>query len=180
MQFDPKWDRRFLEMARLVSTWSKDPSSKIGSVVVRPDRTVASVGFNGFARGLPDYPQLYADREVKIATVIHAEENAILSAHERLAGCTIYVSGLPPCAGCASKIIQAGIARVVAFDKVVPARWARNMLAGAGNLLMARCQVDLFDEAGGGFFRLSQASGLMVEGGHGISHNHFTFREKIG
>lgn len=46
-----KWDERFIELARLVATWSKDPSTKVGAVIVRPYRTVASVGFNGFARG---------------------------------------------------------------------------------------------------------------------------------
>ena len=37
-----KWDLRFIELAKLVSTWSKDPSTKVGSVIVRPNKTVAS------------------------------------------------------------------------------------------------------------------------------------------
>lgn len=36
-----KWDQRFLELAKVVSTWSKDPSTKTGAVIVRPDKTEA-------------------------------------------------------------------------------------------------------------------------------------------
>jgi dCMP deaminase len=107
-----KWDFRFLEMARLVAGWSKDPSTKVGAVIVRPDRTVASVGFNGFARGVADLMLRLADRAVKYPLTIHAEENAILSAHERLEGCILY-SSMMPCGPCASRIVQAGIKHVV-------------------------------------------------------------------
>ena len=107
-----KWDFRFLDLAQLVAGWSKDPSTKVGAVIVRPDRTVASVGFNGFARGVADLPQRLSDRALKYPLTIHAEENAILSAHERVAGHWLY-SSLLPCGPCASRIVQAGIARVV-------------------------------------------------------------------
>lgn len=111
-----KWDRRFLEMAELVSTWSKDPSTKVGAVIVRPDRTVASVGFNGFPRGCSDAAEFYADRDLKLSRVIHGEMNAILHAREPLHGYTLY--SWPPgygpsCDRCSAHIIQAGIKRVV-------------------------------------------------------------------
>ena len=51
------WDMRFAQLAKLVSLWSKDPSTKVGSVIVRPDKTIASVGFNGFPKGVPDEPE---------------------------------------------------------------------------------------------------------------------------
>ena len=60
-----KWDERFIELARLVAAWSKDPSTKVGAVIVRPDRTVASVGFNGFARGVDDTEERLNDRALK-------------------------------------------------------------------------------------------------------------------
>jgi dCMP deaminase len=143
---DPKWDLRFLEMARLVGSWSKDPSSKIGAVLVRPDRTLASIGFNGFPQGLSDAPELYQDRDYKIATVRHAEENAIGFAKDQsLAGHTIYVSGLPPCCNCASEIIQKKITRVVAHNNMVPLRWAQNMRWAAMNMLKAGIVIDLYD-----------------------------------
>ena len=109
-------------------------------MIVRSDRTVASLGFNGFARGVSDEPYRYEHREFKIATVIHAEENAILSAHQRVFGCTLYVSGLPPCAKCTGAIIQAGIARVVAWDRPVPERCAWNM--DVARILLREAGVD--------------------------------------
>lgn len=107
-----KWDERYLEMAELVATWSKDPSTKVGAVIVRPDKTIASVGYNGFPRGCLDDPKYYKEREVKYARVIHAEMNAILNAKEPLGGYTLYTT-FPTCSQCAASIIQAGIKRVV-------------------------------------------------------------------
>lgn len=106
-----KWDERFLELAQMVGSWSKDPSTKVGAVIVRPDRTVASLGYNGFPRGVDD---TYQDRDHKLLRTVHAEMNAILSAREPLKGCVIYVTPLCPCANCAAAIIQAGIHGVVA------------------------------------------------------------------
>jgi dCMP deaminase len=111
----PKWDKRFLELAQLVASWSKDPSTKVGSVIVRPDRTVASVGYNGFPRGTSDSDALYNNRAVKYERVVHAECNAILNAWEQLDGCTCYIWPLPSCANCAATLIQAGIKRVAFF-----------------------------------------------------------------
>lgn len=134
------WDLRFIELAKHVATWSRDPSTKVGAVIVRPDRSIASVGYNGFPRGVLDLPQRYADREQKYPRVVHAEQNAILSAHERLTGHTLYISPLPPCAHCAGSIIQSGISRVVTDCDVasLPERWladltiSREMLDEAG------------------------------------------------
>ncbi len=108
-----KWDARFLDLAKLVASWSKDPSTKVGSVIVRPDRTVASVGYNGFPRGCDDDAELYNDRAVKYERVIHAECNAILNAKEPLDGCSCYIWPLPSCANCAATLIQSGIQHVV-------------------------------------------------------------------
>jgi dCMP deaminase len=106
------WHRRFLDLARHVATWSKDPSTQVGAVIVRPDRTVASLAYNGFPRGVDDDPRRYADRPVKYSMVVHAEANAILTAREPLAGYTLY-STLMTCNECAKLIIQAGISQVV-------------------------------------------------------------------
>ena len=43
-----KWDVRFIELAKHISLWSKDPSTKVGCVVVGEDREIRSTGFNGF------------------------------------------------------------------------------------------------------------------------------------
>ena len=75
------WDRRFLEMAALVSTWSKDPSTKVGAVITR-GKFVVSLGFNGHPAGVEDSDARLHDREMKYRTIIHAELNAILSARQ--------------------------------------------------------------------------------------------------
>ena len=107
------WHHRFIDLARHVATWSRDPSTQVGAVIVRPDRTIASVGFNGFPRGVYDAPARYADRPTKYSMVVHAEANAILNAHGPVAGCTLY-STLMTCNECAKLIIQSGIRNVVA------------------------------------------------------------------
>lgn len=131
------WDDRFLKLAAHIAQWSKDPSTKVGAVIVRPNRTIASVGYNGFPRGVNDDERLN-DRPYKYAMTVHAEANAILSANERLDGCTLYVTPLSPCSSCASILIQSGIRRVVAYMPHQPEHWAdsfaiaRTMLDEAG------------------------------------------------
>lgn len=111
----PDWDRRFLSLAAHVSTWSKDPSTKCGAVIVRGDRTIASLGFNGFARGLYDSPEVLEIRDEKYKRIIHAEMNAILFLREvSTADFTLYTWPLPPCCRCAAHLCQTGIGRVVA------------------------------------------------------------------
>lgn len=108
-----KWDKRFLRLAKEVASWSKDPTTKCGAVLVRPDKTIASVGFNGFPRKLPDRYDLYHHREQKLARIIHAEMNAIRYCQEKVDGYTVYVWPMPPCDRCAAHLISHNIARVV-------------------------------------------------------------------
>jgi len=108
-----KWDKRFIAMAALVSTFSKDPSTKCGAIIADQNHRVISMGFNGFPAGISDEEALYHDRTEKYLRVIHAEKNAILFAARDLGGCTLYVIPLPPCSQCAGMIIQSGISRVV-------------------------------------------------------------------
>lgn len=109
-QKNKKWSKRFLKLAKLVATWSKDPSSQIGACVVDKKNRIVSVGFNGLPVGTND--DRVHIREVKYETIIHAEENALLFARRDLRGCTLYVTTLP-CSRCSSKIIQSGIRKVV-------------------------------------------------------------------
>lgn len=108
-----KWDRRYIGLAFNVATWSKDPSTKVGAVLVRPNNSVASTGFNGFPPGHDDSPHLYADRAYKYANVIHAERNALrFLAGETAAGFTLYTS-FPVCPDCMERAGKAGVVRVV-------------------------------------------------------------------
>ena len=118
------WDSRFLDLARLVSTWSKDPSTQVGAVITR-DKFVVSLGFNGHPKGVVDSAERLEVREVKYRTIIHAEINAILTAKQDLEGCTIYLWPFMPCSQCGAAIVQAGIKRVVA-PKSDNDRWAES------------------------------------------------------
>jgi len=108
-----KWDKFYLNMAEHVSTASKDPSTKCGCVIARPDKTVASVGYNGFPKGMNDDPELYADRDYKYDLIVHAEMNAIIHAKESLKECALYIWPFLTCHRCAKHIIQTGITRIV-------------------------------------------------------------------
>lgn len=102
---------------------SKDPSTKVGAVIVRPDRTIASCGFNGYPRGCRDDD--YVNRERKYQRVIHAEMNAILHAREPLTGYALYCWPLTPCDRCIPHIIQAGIRTIVMPPLPESDRWAK-------------------------------------------------------
>ena len=119
-----KWDIRYMELARQISTWSKDPSKKIGAVVVSKTGQVLAQGYNGFPRGVTDSKERYEDREVKYKYVVHAEMNAIFNASWNgvsLKDATIYVYGLPVCHECAKGIIQTGITNVImCYSENVP------------------------------------------------------------
>ncbi|MEC8927216.1 MAG: dCMP deaminase family protein [Candidatus Thermoplasmatota archaeon] len=121
-----KWDQRFLDLAEHISGWSKDPSTKVGCVVVGEDREIRSTGFNGFPRGIADDSERLSDREQKYPLICHAEENAIMHAARiglSLKGCTAYVTW-PPCTRCARSLIQAGVIEVVyPAGSEVPERW---------------------------------------------------------
>lgn len=111
-----KWDTRFMKLAREISTWSKDPSSKIGAVIVNDDRRILSTGYNGFPKGIEDTEERLNDREQKYPRIVHAEMNALMAAlHSGVSvkDATIYVYGLPVCPECTKSIISAGIKRIV-------------------------------------------------------------------
>ena len=68
-----KWDQRFLDLAHHISGWSKDPSTKVGCIVVGKDREIRSTGFNGFPRGIADDDERLTNRELKYPLICHAE-----------------------------------------------------------------------------------------------------------
>lgn len=124
-----KWDLRFLGLAKEAATWSKDPSTKVGCVIVDPDTNrIAGVGFNGFPRGMCDHKELYEDRETKYSRTIHAEVNAVLNSSGSLEGFTAYVTH-PPCTNCALVLIQSGVGRVVCIQpsEDLLSRWGKQL-----------------------------------------------------
>lgn len=125
------WHCRFCEQAKLYSTYSKDPSRKIGAVAVDPvKRVVLSAGYNGFPRGVEDRPERLNVREEKYKYVVHAEMNVIYNACHcgvSLDGADLYVYGLPVCGECAKGIIQVGIKRVfILVEDDIPDTWSES------------------------------------------------------
>lgn len=108
-----KWDRHFIEMCLQIAKMSKDPSTKCGACIVRPDKTIVSTGYNGFPKQMGDAPELYANREVKYSRVVHAEMNALLHSYQNISGCTVYSTPGISCDRCAIHCIQAGMTRCV-------------------------------------------------------------------
>lgn len=141
-----KWDNRFVALAAHIASWSKDPSTKVGAVIVRPDNTVASMGFNGLPRGVRDTKTRLDDRETKLNLTVHAEVNALAFAKEDLRGCTLYVYPLSPCIRCATSIIQHGIRRVVAPAPAKDSRWFQSCDEGRDLLVEAGVIVEWFHE----------------------------------
>lgn len=146
-----RWDRHFLQLALDCARMSKDPSTRVGAVIVGPDREILSTGFNGLPRGIADTKARLEDRATKLKLIVHAEMNAVLAAARngvRIKGASLYVaasdaSGLvwggPPCTRCLVETMQAGIIEFVSFHfKDAPSRWA-------DDLALAR---QLIDEAG--------------------------------
>jgi|TARA_R110002153_G_scaffold52758_1_gene147688 dCMP deaminase len=111
-----KWKKRYLKLAKEISTWSKDPSTKVGAIIVGSKGQVISQGYNGFPRGVFDDIERYENREDKLKYVVHAEANAIYNAAQNgsaLNGSYLFVHGLPVCNECAKAIIQVGIKHII-------------------------------------------------------------------
>jgi len=136
-----KWDHRFIELANHIAQWSKDPSTKVGCVIVGEDREIRSTGFNGFPRGINDDEERLNNRELKYPLICHAEENAIMHAARigvSLKGSSAYVTW-PPCSRCARSLIQAGISEVIYYDETeIPERWTEDFNISS----------EMFNEAG--------------------------------
>lgn len=127
------WHRYHIGAAMHAATKSKDPSTKVGCVLVGPDNEPLTTGFNGFPRGVrevsdervmtPDGETSYAldparwERPAKYQFVEHAERNAIFNAARHgaaLRGATAYLNYAPcPCTDCARALIQVGVVRIV-------------------------------------------------------------------
>lgn len=131
------WDRRFLELAKHISEWSKDPSTKVGAVIVDNKRCILGLGYNGFPRGVEDTRERLNDRPIKYQYIVHAEVNAILNSNGNVSGSTLYIYPLFACSECAKVVIQSGISKVIT-PRVENSRWmesnniAKIMMTEAG------------------------------------------------
>ena len=112
MSKQSEWDEYFMQIAETVATKSKDPSSKMGCVIVDQNKRVVSLGYNGMLQGADESKMTLSERPMKYYFAIHSEMNAILFAHQDLTGCTIY-NRVATCEYCLKYCLQAGIKRFV-------------------------------------------------------------------
>ena len=137
------WDKKYIRLAREVSSWSKDPSTQIGAVAVGEKGQLLAQGYNGFPRGIEDSEYRLNNREEKYKYVVHAEMNCIYNATYNgvsLNGSTIYIYGLPVCSECAKGLIQVGVKRVVStpITDATPNKWVES----------TKLTKEIFEEAG--------------------------------
>ena len=106
------WDQYFMKIAETVAEKSKDPSSKMGCVIVDQNKRVVSLGYNGMLQGADESKMTLSERPMKYYFAIHSEMNALIFAHQDLTGCTIY-NRVATCENCLKYCLQAGIKRFV-------------------------------------------------------------------
>lgn len=135
------WVKKYIELAKHIAQWSKDPSTQVGAVAVGNRGQILSQGFNGFPRGIADDERLQ-DRPTKYKYIVHAEMNCIYNATLNgvgLDGSDLFVYGLPVCSDCAKGVIQVGVKRVfMCYPEDMDDRWKKS----------TDQSIDMFNEAG--------------------------------
>lgn len=136
-----------MRIATLVATRSTCLRRRVGAVIVREKRIVAT-GYNGAPGGLAhctDDPGLCirdrlaipSGQRAELCRALHAEQNAIVQAAVHAVSTregVIYVTH-QPCIICAKMIINAGISRVV-YTGDYPDDFARSFFEEAGTTLV--------------------------------------------
>lgn len=108
------WFKKFIDATKLVASWSKDRSRKVGAIIINDDNRIIATGYNGMPIGVNDDVDSRHERPIKYMYTEHAERNAIYSAALSgisTKGATIVLMWFP-CADCARGIIQSGIKEV--------------------------------------------------------------------
>ena len=139
-----KWDKRFMDMAKMVGSWSScfQANRQIGAVIVRNKRIITT-GYNGAPAGVMSCVErgeclrrklnIPSGTQHELCYAIHAEQNAIIQAAKlgsSIEGATLYCTH-QPCVICAKMIVNSGIARVV-YREGYPDEFARQMLLEGG------------------------------------------------
>ena len=139
-----KWDKRFMELAYLVATWSScyQENRHIGAVIVK-DKRILTTGYNGAPSGVKSCVERKSclRRELQIESgtrhelcyAVHAEQNAISQAAKlgiSVEGATLYCTH-QPCVICAKMIINSGIKRIV-YREGYPDEFAMQLLNESG------------------------------------------------
>lgn len=121
-----KWDKRFMQVAELVSSWSScyQPNRQVGAVIVKNKR-IMTTGYNGASSGIKNCKEkgecmrrrlnIDSGTRQELCYATHAEQNAIIQAARmgiNIDGGTLYCTH-QPCVICAKMIINAGLSRIV-------------------------------------------------------------------
>jgi dCMP deaminase len=148
-----KWNRRFLKLAHEVASWSKDTSTKVGAVIMGPDRDPRSFGYNGLPRGVNDNRPERFVRPAKYSWTEHAERNALANCNRvgiPTKDCSIYVTHFP-CSHCSRMIIQSGLKSVVvdkeSIENEFGERWSEDFQISYEMLQEAGVSVSLVSVA---------------------------------
>lgn len=133
----PSWDEYFLEMAQLVSKRSTCLRRRVGAVLVR-DKKILATGYNGAPSGLGhcldigclrDRLRIPSGQRHELCRGLHAEQNAVIQASLHGVSArsgTLYVTN-HPCIICAKMLINAGIKDIVIAEGY-PDKMAMNFL----------------------------------------------------
>ncbi|TDL28036.1 hypothetical protein BD410DRAFT_340677 [Rickenella mellea] len=116
----PDWDSYFMTLASLASHRSNCMKRRVGAILVRDHRIVAT-GYNGTPRGILNCndggcPQCNTgfSKDFPECLCLHAEENALLEAgRERVGQGAVLYCNTCPCLKCTIKIVQTGVKEVV-------------------------------------------------------------------
>jgi dCMP deaminase len=146
-----KWIDKYFKLAEQVSSWSKDPSTKVGAIAVGAKGQILSQGYNGFPRGIEDSEARLSDRGQKYKFVVHAEQNCIYNATLNgvsLSDADMYIWGLPLCSECAKGVIQVGVKRVfMCYPSEIPSKWSDSFELTAAMLNEAKVEWKCYESS---------------------------------
>ena len=140
----PTWDVYFMRITREVSQRSTCLRRKVGAVLVR-DRRILATGYNGAPSGLEHCEKVGCLRQLQnvpsgerheLCRGLHAEMNALIQAALfgiSTANSTLYTTA-QPCSLCAKMLINAGVKRIVMLDDY-PDELSKQMLSEANIML---------------------------------------------
>ncbi|MDE7396034.1 MAG: cytidine/deoxycytidylate deaminase family protein [Clostridiales bacterium] len=139
-----KWDKRFMDVADLVATWSScfQENRQVGAVIAR-DKRILTTGYNGASSGVESCKErgyclrrqqnIPSGTRHEVCYATHAEQNAIIQAARlglSVDGATLYCTH-QPCVICAKMIINSGIKRIV-YREGYPDEFSLRLLDESG------------------------------------------------
>mgnify|MGYP006420646733 CR=1 FL=1 len=115
IMIDEKWIDRFLSLATDISGWSKDPSTKVGAVLINKNKKIIGAGYNGLSSQYDDKTEkeILNDRDKKISRIIHAEENCLINTDRNISPDDVMFITHQPCVKCVNMLSQKGVRNVI-------------------------------------------------------------------